>query len=654
MKSSHGLAYLNELKIGIDELQWLQFEGHERLMRRFLASFMSHGLICGRTRRNSLDSAWEVHDDDDDGTISIRAAVNRVVGGSNGSQAHAWAVDKDGYPIQLDEELDIGALPNDATWYTVACRRYLEQYERGVLNVTLGSANVTGVGTEFTRYAGVTTDGFGRGTRIRIAAGDTASGHTGTYEIDQVTSDTTLVLTAAVGGTANENGIPFTVAGEFAITIPADPDIHQRWIPEFEVMARHRDPANSDLILFDVKRDDAGAPKVTLIDRRAANLYRKAPNLSASRGLDIDNESYIDTSGALVEKKNAVYTGAAGEHAWDLALAREADDRMLALISIQATTTIHVREYDNEQDVWQNPAGGGAVTITAFGAWCALEQVPPETGTTHQSFFVHTGDFKVYQSPTTDNGQTFAVPAAIWDPTAVAANDRIVGLFSLLTRNHRLFLFGSYYHFHAVNPYTQIRYVYSDDYGVTWNTNANAGYGASPFVFNQDHINPAAVQGPDGLIHLSYKSSTGNIINLMSDDETGLAWALVAANYSSIAPLGGYTNHGPAPFVSPDNILAVLYSTENGGNVQVIRVAEVGDDDHAIGTAVLPITNRAKIQVSLASGSAVNLASRWRQMRDGSLMLISIDDDGANPLPAVSYMMKPNSLAYIDTAVQEI
>ena len=39
MKDSHGLAYLDELKIGIDELQWLQFENHERLMRRFLASW---------------------------------------------------------------------------------------------------------------------------------------------------------------------------------------------------------------------------------------------------------------------------------------------------------------------------------------------------------------------------------------------------------------------------------------------------------------------------------------------------------------------------------------------------------------------------------------------------------------------------------------
>ncbi len=665
MKESHGLKYLQYLKIGIDELQWLQYEEHERRMRRMLARFMSHGLVTGRTRRNSLGRAWKVHDDDDDGTISIYSSMGRVVGGSYGSQEHAWAVDKDGVPIQMDNDQIVATLPNDATWYTVVMRRALTDYDRGSLSVTVGSAVVNGTGTEFTRLSGVTTDGYGRGSLIRIDAADTAHGHDGTYEVDQVINDGQVILTAPVGGSANETGIPFTLAGDFSTAPPADPDRSQRWVPEFQVVARVRDPSNSDLILFDVKRDDAFAPKVTLIDRRAANLFREQPQGMASRGLALQPEIVGAAAAPFGDAQMqiaSIYTGLpAGAHARNVALAREQNDGMLALVEIPSTTTIHVREFDNFEDLWQDPAGGGAVVLSAAGTYPAIEQLPPECGNTHIAFYENTGDNKVYRSTTANNGQAFAAAVATWDPTAINPNDRVQDLVAYMGRNHRLFLFGSYYVWNAVpaNTYKQIRYIYSDDYGTTWNTNANAGFNAVTGTAGTDDTEPTVTQGPDGLIHLAYVRDNGVSVEIrgkVSDDETGIVWTLGVPYSTFVWTLGGRTgwdNHGPAIYVSPDNVVAVVFNEEDGANAQRVRVATVGDDDSAFG-AVSCITNREVFRVSTANGTSLSLKSKLRQLRDGSIMLAMAHDNGGTPDVSVSYLLRPMTTGYIDTAVQEI
>lgn len=486
-----GVDFKKNLRVGVDELSWLQEEDRRRAAMVFRALFRAPGLLFD-LRGGLPGPQWRVHDDDDDGTVTIEAGLDGL----------AHAIGADGELVEyepgrqgVDTEV---ALTNDNTWYTLVLKTDETQlYEPGTLTVTTGSATVNGTGTEFTRYAGYTTDGYQRGSRIRIDETDSSNGNEGTYEINTVVSDTQITLTEAVGGT-NEAGMPFTIAGNYAATAPSPPDIHKFRKPAFEVVARKRVAGADEIILFDVKRNDAGSPKVSLIDRRSCSRARRRPqDLGAARvSVRLDYTHAEDVT--IVNRwQRTVLTGTAEGNArfavapaWIDNRTNPPRDGLLFAYEETSTSpdTIATKRWLHTTD-----GPDTAVTVVQSDSLCVCDllQLPAGAPYTHLLFLNDTanGDVTLYTSA--DNGSTWSSAGAIWQP----ASDTAAGeARAILLRNHRIILIAP-----IVTVPRTVNYVYSDDYGATWSTNSNAGW---PIISDgsTSYFRPGVCQTEDGRI----------------------------------------------------------------------------------------------------------------------------------------------------------
>lgn len=470
---NHGLAYIKNLKIGDDELEWLQFENNERTRRERLAHSAQTGLVLP-VRYGAFRNAWRVFDSDDDGSLSI----------SKGDEGHAVAYDSDGYAIVMSEDADEAVtVVNDATWYTLVMRRQVWTKERGTLTLTTSSATVVGSETEFTRYRGYTTDAVGlarRGTRIRIDAADSSFGNEGEYEIDTNPDDVNLTFRTSALGT-DESGIDFYIKGDFAIQPVAvdGGDIHKRVTPEFALVAQTRIPADGDIILYDVKRDDgAGPPKVTLIDRRHANRWRAVEyERRLTRLVPLAHWAAADPGDYFSPKldRNTVHLSGANLVA-GIGVA-PGKGQVPAVAVVAFSTADEVVAYQLSQDTRTWSVAGTVISSGVTGITpTAIERLPANhPNGTHVCIYVKT--VKLYRKFSTDQGTTWGSEALIWDPTLDTAADKVFSPGVLLTRRGRLIIWAQYEDNSApVGQQYDLRYIYSDDYGTTWNTNINAGF----------------------------------------------------------------------------------------------------------------------------------------------------------------------------------
>lgn len=563
---SPGLKPKFELLIGIDELQWAQAEVcyRERFLRRAIQQ--TSGLFLPPAPGGGPDTQWEVSYNL--GTDIVSVSVAGTLWENSGPQV-ALAVDSDGKLWRMETEATV-TVPNDSTWYTVVATRAEVQTETGSITITSGSATVTGTGTDFTRFSGKTSSGFGRGTRIWIAAGDSTGGNGGIYEVDTITSATSLTLTTVPPGTT-ETITRWKVAGSFLSTIPADPSIHDFERVVISRVARTTIPAAGAFILADVKRDNTGSPKVKIIDRRQSNELWAAPE---ARGCWLAPEIVFDTSSpwtAATMRRDPMYSSSTSGKTVSIAGLRENGEELIAAVVDGTSIELAVRENDG--------AGWSAGGPVATGTSAAIVQVPNVSGFTHVVVFVDGNS--LYYTASTNSGGTWASPVLILDPTTNDAADEVRTCTAILLQNNRLLVVLSYYDDSGASGAGQERMVavYSDDYSATWSTNSNVGYnvlqvqsvvGAPTF----DNIsNPSLYQAKDGIIYMAYDVDGIGVQAIRSADATGIGWGAltVQPNGYTCPTITDWEFQDPAIWVDPGGCVVVLMSGHN-----------TSTDDHAV------------------------------------------------------------------------
>lgn len=493
----HGLNYPAGLKLGYDELNWLQYENNERGRHARLAGMRQPGLLVGVTLGTTLDGRW---------LPTINA--NRLV--IDASDRPSF-VDADGYLVTLTEDAEI-TIPDDATWYTLVARRSTSAYERGRIALTTGSKTVTGTGTEFTRFRGYTTHAAGslrRGTMIRIDEDDSSQGNGGLYEVDEITDDTTLILRTAPAG-STETGLRFSVAGQFAGVTPSgsDLDIHQRIVPEFKLVARTASPAAGDLVICDVKRDSNASPEVITLDRRHANLWHPLQQRRGHSRLAPDLRVLPGPTFYCTMRRSAAYTpvsgyacGCAGAPA--VLTSTETTDSTPQLVLIVETSEADIATRIQLADgSWTDGGQVIADGTPGEGDAPAIAALPVASGYTHLAAWVNSSRIAIVGKRSPDNGATWAgAETVIWDASSAESHADLTNPQLLLTRRGRLLLIAG--HRDSSNQYS-IRYVYSDDYGQTWETNNHAGYPIVDLPSDgtpwREASSPCCVQAPDGRI----------------------------------------------------------------------------------------------------------------------------------------------------------
>jgi len=560
---SPGLKPKFELKIGIDELQWAQAEVwlRERFLRR--AFQQTPGLFLPPAPGGGPDTQWEVSYNLGTDVVSVSAAGTLW---EDSGPPVALAVDSDGKLWRLEAQAAI-TIPNDNTWYTVVATRAEVQTETGSITITSGSAVVTGTGTDFTRFSGKTSSGFGRGTRIWIAAGDSAGGNGGIYEIDTVTSATSVTLTTVPPGTT-ETITRWKVAGDFLSTVPADPSIHDFEKVVVSTVARTTIPASGAFILADVKRNNAGSPKVKVIDRRQSNELCAVPE---AFGCWMAPEIIFDTSSpwtAAAMRRDPMYGSSTSGLSASIAGLRDNGEELIAVIVDGTNIELAIRENDGVG--W---TAGGPVVTGATDPNAAIVQVPEISGFTHVVVFVDGNS--LYYASSSNQGTTWGAATLILDPTTNDAADEVRTCTAILLQNNRLLVVLSYYDDSGASGAGQERMVavYSDDYGATWSTNSNVGYnvvqiqsvvGAPTF----DNITrPALYQAKDGIIYLAFDVDDTEIQVIRSADATGIGWGAltVQPNGYTCPTITGWAFRDPAIWVDPGGCVVVLMSGYNSG-----------------------------------------------------------------------------------------
>lgn len=586
-RDTNGLKYKRNLKLGMDELQWMQDEADERRRMAVLGMAAEPGWYGAFWPHGQAALGWTITDPATNGILRLQlSSAGNPFGPLRRRSSIATFVGAapNGRPVELDTEdnttlRDVDdefiTVPDDGVWYTLCAVPVLQSRAPGRLTMTAGSAVVVGVRTDFTRF-GDSTDI--RATRFRISAadGDTGAGNEGTYRFDTITDATTATLDRPAVN--DETGVHFRVIGDYLGSVPADPDIHSVIMTVWELRARTVTPPADALIAFDVMRDTGVQAAAFIIDRRHAMLYRP---IHTQHNRRYSLQPVIDVEGAtpwlaIQKTRNVVLDGAidvqncclapasAGADTQQGALTGDQTGCMLAVVSVDigATFNLRVREYVPwASPVWRNPNGGGSVSINASITLAedhqsALVCLPSGSGWTHAFFLTDAaGEVQMYRS--TNNGATWDSPVGIWDPDANAAGDVASHLSAILTRTGRLIVVTNYTPV-ATGDGT-IRYVFSDDYGDTWDTNSDAGTGIVQTA-GEDLTHPCIVEDDEGNLWTSFTRGDhtrlvrgAGLHNPTPDSETPTGgFAVTSAKTSD--------TRGKASLVAaPDGTIVVIY-----------------------------------------------------------------------------------------------
>lgn len=562
MPDSDGLLYKKNLKIGVDELQWLQ-NTTGRAERGFrVASMLTYGLVLGRYPDGSLEDQWSLSDDDDDGSVTIKIASSL-----GDRPIYAAMVDDNGYVAVADVDMnEVLTLPNDNTWHTITARAAATQHEPGSILVTIGSATVIGTDTHFNLLSGKTSSGFGRGSKLRIDAADSAAGNAGEYEIDTIVSDTELTLVTAVPG-GTETIARWTIAGDFLSPAPADHDIHQRRAVLIERQTGiQREPAAGTIPLYDVKRNDAaGPPKVKFIDRRAQRMYRMAipEGLRSASVTALHVQQDYDLSGGppftALLKYGIAALGAVSvvANAVCPTLGSNGEPNRTMLAYEDGGTITFARDDDPVHfTMVYIPTGA-----TFAGAQPALVRLPPASGFSHLVCYIEGGILKAKRS--SDSGTTWGAAITVLDPTANDPLDTCSWPSVIRLLNGRLLVAVQYDDNSGGDTYVVA--CFSDDHGATWDTNTGIGYEVVHITTPgpQDAGRPSLGQSADGHIWCAYTVDTTDIGLIRSTEPLGDFSDMGLTNNSAhiVVERGTYFDNvnTPALWISPDGHPVIVY-----------------------------------------------------------------------------------------------
>lgn len=561
MPATDGLLYLKELLLGADELQWLQASNDENARKFRRGTMLTDGLVVGRRPAATLNENWLVHDDNDDGTITIAAATVDAP-----RPEYAVLVDDRGYVAMLDRDSSI-TLPDNDTWYTILAETISTQIEEGTLGLTAGSPIINGTNTHFLLFSGKTSSGFGRGTKIRIDPADSAAGNAGTYEIDQVVSDTQIILTDPIPG-GNETVQRFTVSGNFLTTIPADPDIHQRRIVRVYRNAGGitREPSAGTYPLADVKRNDLAVPKVAIIDRREQRMYRSAVPWGLRTAQVTDLVSHVNYNLTAGPPFSGLLNYGFGRIAAVNAVANAicpcvgSGNPSRTLLMTEDGGTIYAARQDDPYGIlpllWTPTLG------TFVGAQPALARLPPASGFTHVCCYVDGGVLQARQ--TQNDGTAWGGAVTVLDPTANDPADTCSWPSVIRMLNGRLLVAVEYYDDSAARRYVVA--ATSDDHGATWDNNGGVGYVIKsvpgPIPAAADIGRPSLGQSADGRLWCAYTIDGIDIGLTDSDDLTGHWGGILTPSYNIVIERGSGlfdAVNSPALWLSPDGQPVILF-----------------------------------------------------------------------------------------------
>lgn len=610
------------LKLGFDEMQWMQGKMarmREMAMRARISENRStgnlgfEGLFLVHEDGGELDTVWELHDDDADGTVNLRS---RNVNSQNADLA--YAVTETGDIVEYNQDdanpntVPELALTNDGTWRTIEIAFELSNYAPGRIALTGASAALGGAdGADFTRFSGFTSDpGIGRGTKIRILAADSSNGNEGDYEIDTVTDANTATLTGNALGTT-ESDLPFLIIGDYFGSTPASPYLHQRLVPVLYEVTRTRTPsAAGRIIIADAKRSGAA---VTIIDRRWASRVREVLTRTPVRIFPATNMVGSDLDDLVAKMYNSAFTAPTTHYIWPaLAPCREAGVEGNLLMVCKDTSGTKFREFDHRTYTWQNPGGGAAVTLidSSDGNNLAITDMPAGSGYTHVYFHININ--VVNMRTTGDNGQTWSGKIAIWDAPAVDAADQLIAVACEMTRDHRLIVAGTYYD-DSAGTYN-IKYIYSDDYGTTWSTNTNFGTdlvndGGGGVAYVVDDIAEAA----DGTIWTSWRTD-GDGVGLCKGVTPNIPTATGGAS-------GGGTIVSTAGsesrlFMAPNGAVTLFWGEDWAGVSAILHAAQIQAKSSAIN-----VLRKYPLLVYNDTNNTVNTFA-VKQSSDGALHLV--------------------------------
>ena len=573
--TSSGLKYkastTTNLKLGHDELSWLQYENDERIRLDRLGTFARTGLVINRRSGGQLEDDWIVAEDGSN-------AGYLVLGTS--SLGQQVAVDPDGYVLRVSGQhrpytlvppktLSL-VVPNDGTWRTLVMRRATTAYEPGTLAFTNANAGLVGTSTTLTRYAG-SGEGGAHGTYVKIDPADQATlgasdggQGAGVWELLSVASDTGATM--GRNATATASGVPFSIAGSYHAAEPASSvrDVHLRPAITFELVTRTRLPSNDDIVLADVQRSGGG---MAIIDRRECSLaYGKKGE--GVQGAEAAPVLQIAEAGGLSIVSTVVFeSDAATPLAFSMA---ETDDQQILCVRAKATI-VACRLY--------NPRSGVLGTLTTIATTTATSgasilRVPVSDGTYRHLCFYDDQDV-IYFKASTDSGATWGAATTVWDVSAVAGPPTLRQPFALLLRSHRLAVMAAY------DDGTSVaKVVVSDTYGASWSTNSNEGWAVTSVAAISE---PAMVQDPvTGWVWVSveYNDLIQTIAVTPVLDET-LTGEVTAVGVALAKDADNSSQSGPgAMFLNEAGQIAVFYGEYDSGNTDTfLHAARVGAED---------------------------------------------------------------------------
>jgi hypothetical protein len=487
---------LRNLQIGAPELSWLQSGLSARAQALRLGLGIEPGWVGTFLGDGTPALGWEVYDDA--GNLSVRLQTSPTTPNRlRKTTVPFLGVEPFGNVLEVavgrirDSAGAFIPVAADDTWYTLVAKYMLDVHEPGTLNLTAGSTTITGVGTNFTRYA-ATGSGDPRSMKVRIFDTDTVSGNGGVYQFATITDDTNATLVSAPPAT--ETGVRFRVHGDFLGAIPTDPDSHWNGRVAWELRTRTVDLPTDALIAYDVRRA-SGSGTLSLLNRQHAQVYRvnDGRNRAYTAGLVAGVDDSTAGAGAFMPPKSTLYVWGANETVTQITAtparagyAGPSNPRncILAGLLVEDSVTNTDRfvvlvgnpQVDGFGGVfggtgrWDNAGYAGEVAVvSAVGLrGIALVAVPEVTGHTHLAFYSDSTG-KIQMKTSADDGQTWVGPTAIWTPTA-GNEAQASGLDAILTRSGRLIVV-------APSGVTKaLRWIYSDNYGVTWNTNTADGF----------------------------------------------------------------------------------------------------------------------------------------------------------------------------------
>lgn len=610
-KSTNGIRFLQNLEIGYDAMQWWQAEMDERARWFRIASSHECGWI-GEWVGGNPSFGWELYDSGS-GVLAIRSTGSdgtpMFFGKVRGSDTiPVMGVDRAGHILEqandttlTDSNDDDVVAANDGTWRTLVATYRVRQREPGTLSITGGSTTVTGVGTQFTRYSGASDEGGA--TVLRISTDDSIQGNEGSYAIATITDDENMTL--ATAPPATETGVEFRVKGSFFSSTPADPDAHNNPAISWSLETRTTTRPTEALIVADVKRSGG---TTTIIDRRRANVWR--PISSRARGctLMLASQSWDNIDGtagggpgdstalsadvpALVLKSASATTasmiamslapastgsdlsGLATDMPTGLLGAFLFDDNGTRKLQVYAYTVLgdsSIEQPNSYAGEWQNPDGGSATYVVSTGGTldAHLLALPVNSGSTHLALYINSSGL-LKSKFSTDNGATWGVEATVWDPTSTETVSKVS---AVLTRMGRIVVACAY------STGNRIRYIYSDDYGATWDTNSNNGYSSS--AAGEAAVDVAIVETDDGTLwtiaavtstnglRLYRGASEGSPLPDAAEQTSGWKVGLDSASLDTT-----YVDAVPMP----DGTLAVVYgATDNSSDNGLVGYIHIG------------------------------------------------------------------------------